>query len=366
MLVLLSSLPEKKNPIAIVSNSWTQEFDNHPHIDGSIAMPLRVIRITRDIALLVVFAAISHSQIYGQIEKQTLNTLFIGNSYTGRHNLSEVVETLAEEENPQVDFEPIAFIYGGRNLYNHWNLGTQNIVRINSLTEAEQQATIARIEEMLARDPDWTHGKAALRRHQELLGNLDDRRVEWDLVVLQSWRDDLEGAASLFVEYAPKFASIAKEEGARVLLYVTTPNTQNAEPLTAKPDSEPIMEKARTIARLANRIGADVAPAFLAGLRCQEQRPDLTLRFVNDAHLNHAMAYLTACSIYSAIFEKSPEGLSLNEITDIRFFENDPKNKDKDRDGNPITKVFSEKDRSDLQRIAWESYLEFDRLRQGL
>ena len=67
-----------------------------------------------------------------------------------------------------------------------------------------------------------------------------------------------------------------------------------------------------------------------------------------------------------AIFEKSPEGLSLNEITDIRFFENDPKNKDKDRDGNPITKVFSEKDRSDLQRIAWESYLEFDRLRQGL
>ena len=72
----------------------------------------------------------------------------------------------------------------------------------------------------------------------------------------------------------------------------------------------------------------------------QEQRPDLTLRFVNDAHLNHAMAYLTACSIYSAIFEKSPEGLSLNEITDIRFFENDPKNKDKDRDGNPITKVF--------------------------
>ena len=78
------------------------------------------------------------------------------------------------------------------------------------------------------------------------------------------------------------------------------------------------------------------------------------------------MAYLTACSIYTAIFEKSPEGLSLNEITDIRFFENDPKNRDKDRDGNPITKVFSDRDRSDLQRIAWESYLEFEDLRQVL
>ena len=64
---------------------------------------------------------------------------------------------------------------------------------------------------------------------------------------------------SLFVEYAPKFASIAKEE-APGSSHVTTPNTQNAEQL-AKPDSEPIMEKARTIARLANRT-SDVAPAF--------------------------------------------------------------------------------------------------------
>ena len=100
------------------------------------------------------------------------------------------------------------------------------------------------------------------------------------------------------------------------------------------------MKKARTLARLANRFGADVAPAFLAALLCQEQRPDLTLRFINDAHLNHNIAYLRACSIYTAIFEKSPEGLFLNEITDIRFYENDLRYRDKGRDGNPINKVF--------------------------
>jgi hypothetical protein len=327
---------------------------------------MRVFRTIYSLAMVAGLAVIATFQASGQAGPKTLETLFIGNSYTGRHNLSEVVEALAEEGNPQIDFKPTAFIYGGRKLYNHWNLGTQNIVRINSLTKTEEQTTIARIEERLAQEPDWTHGKAALRRHQELLANLDYRRLQWDLVVLQSWRDDLEGDASLFVEYAPKFASIAKAEGARVLLYVTTPATQNAEPLRSLPDAEPIMEKARTIARLANRIGADVAPAFLAGLRCQEQRPDLTLRFVNDAHLNHTMAYLTACTIYAAIFDESPEGLSLNEITDIRFLDNDPKNKDKDPDGNPITKIFSDKDRSDLQRIAWESYLEFETLRQGL
>lgn len=315
---------------------------------------------------LALCLALFCSMAGAQLERKSLNTLFIGNSYTGRHNLSEVVEALAEEGNPRIDFMPTAFIYGGRKLYDHWNLGTQSIIRLDSLTEGEERATIARIEERLAREPDWTHGKAALRRHQELLANLDDRRVKWDLVVLQSWRDDLEGDTSLFVEYAPKFASIAKAEGARVLLYVTTPTTQNAEPLVASPDAAPVLEKARTIARLANRIDADVAPAFLAGLRCQEQRPDLTLRFVNDSHLNQTMAYLTACSIYAAIFDKSPVGLSLSEITDIRFFENDPSNRDKDRDGNPITKVFSEKDRLDLQRIAWEAYREFQALRQGL
>ena len=91
---------------------------------------------------------------------------------------------------------------------------------------------------------------------------------------------------------------------------------------------------------MANRFGADVAPAFLAALLCQEQRPDLTLRFINDAHLNFIFEDLTACAIYTAIFEKSPEGLFLNEITDIRFYEHDPINRDKGRDGNPINKVF--------------------------
>ncbi|MGY8695007.1 MAG: hypothetical protein ACKVGW_12535 [Verrucomicrobiia bacterium] len=80
---------------------------------------------------------------------------------------------------------------------------------------------------------------------------------------------------------------------------------ENAEPLTTPPDPAPIMEKAKIIADLANRIDADVAPVFLAGLRCQQQRPDLALRFINDAHLNHTMAYLTACTLYSAIFERA-------------------------------------------------------------
>ena len=101
----------------------------------------------------------------------------------------------------------------------------------------------------------------------------------------------------------------------------------------------------------------------LVALRCQQQRPDFTLRFVNDAHLNHTMAYLTACSLYAAMFDRSPQGLTLNAITDIRHPENGDRTKD--RDGNSITRTFSDQDRADLQRIAWEAVQEFRRLRRN-
>jgi hypothetical protein len=98
----------------------------------------------------------------------------------------------------------------------------------------------------------------------------------------------------------------------------------------------------------------------LVALHCQTVRPDLTLRFVNDAHLNQTMAYLTACTFQATLFGRSPEGLALDTITDIRTL--DAANRDKDRDGQPLKRVFSARDRADLQRAAWAGYQEFQRL----
>jgi hypothetical protein len=58
--------------------------------------------------------------------------------------------------------------------------------------------------------------------------------------------------------------------------------------------------------------------------------------------------------------------LPINSITDIRYLElKDGKfDKTKDRDGEPIKQTFSDKDRAELQRIAWESYQEFLTLRK--
>ena len=65
---------------------------------------------------------------------QSLNDLFIGNSFTGRHNLSQVVKQLAEAGQPGLKFEVTTVIYGGRTLKDHWRLGTQNFVKLATLT----------------------------------------------------------------------------------------------------------------------------------------------------------------------------------------------------------------------------------------
>ncbi|QDT79707.1 hypothetical protein Mal35_31740 [Gimesia maris] len=295
-------------------------------------------------------------------QKETLNVLFIGNSYTARHNLAQVVKKMAEAGHPKLTFKPTTVIYGGRRLVDHWNLGSQNYVKLYELTPEEEKQTITGLQKD-AKDPRNRYAATALKRHQKLLNELDAEHPRWDVVVLQSYRDDLKGADSLYAQYAPRFAELAKKQGARVILYETTPNTQNAKALKKAPESAAVMQKAKAIAALAKQVDASAAPMSLAGFHCQTERPDMTLRFINDAHLNQTMAYLTACCLYAALFDESPEGLPVDSITDIRYFDN--KDRTKDRDGNPITTMFSAKDRADLQRIAWKSYQQFKTLRDN-
>ena len=302
-----------------------------------------------------VVTATAATPLVSPADGKTLNVLFIGNSFTARHNLSQVVKTMAEAGQPGLKFEVTTVIYGGRTLKDHWRLGTQNFVKLASLTAAEEQATIQSLR-AAAKYPQDPYAAGALKRHEELAKTLAQPQRKWDIVVLQSYRDDLPGETP-YVEYAPKFAELIRAQGGRVVLYETTPQTQNDKALTAPPDPAPVLAKEKTIAAMAKRIGATVVPMSMVALHCQTTRPDLTLRFVNDAHLNQTMAYLTACTFYGALFDRSPEGLPLAQVTDTRFLGN--QQRDKDRDGGPLTRVFSAKDRADLQRIAWEGLMKF-------
>lgn len=311
----------------------------------------------RILCTLLLFSAATHTAFAAK--KSSVNVLFIGNSYTARHNLANVVKEMAEAGNPGLTFKTTSVIYGGRTLKDHWRLGTQHIVNQHAVTGAEIKATVEALEEAV-KDPKDKYAPAGLKRQSALLKTYESNREKWDLIILQSYRDDLDGDDSFYMQYAPKYAALAKEQGARIVLYVTTPTTQNAEPLISTPDKAPILKKTKSIARLANNLGAKAAPMALIAHRCQTQRPDLPLRFINDAHLNQTLSYLSACTLYAAIFDESPQGLPIDQVTDIRFLETD---KTKDRDGLPITKIFSKKDQADLQSIAWEGYQEFQKLR---
>lgn len=292
-------------------------------------------------------------------ETGTLNVLFIGNSFTARHNLSQVVKAMAEEGNPGLKFEVTTVIYGGRTLKDHWRLGTPNFVKISTLTAAEEEKTLAYLREA-AKDPKDQYAPLALTRHEELAKSLGQPHRKWDIVVLQSYRDDMPDDPR-YVEFAPKFVELVKAQGGRAVLYETSPQTQNERPLASAPDIAPVLAKEKIIRDMAAKIGADVVPMALVAHHCQTTRPDFTLRFVNDAHLNQTMAYLTACTMYGVLFDRSPAGLSVNKITDTRYL--DAQHRDQDRDGGPLTRVFSDKDRADLQRIAWEGLQQFRTLK---
>lgn len=309
-------------------------------------------------AAILVSSVASAAQPAGQATARTkLNVLFIGNSFTACHNLAQVVKAMAEAGDPNLRFEVTTVLYGGRRLVDHWRLGTQNFVRISTLTAAEEQATVKSLEEMVAKDPQDKYASSALARHRDLSKSLESRRKKWDYVVLQSYRDDLEGDKSLYAQYAPKFAELIKAQGGRVVLYETTPTTQNAKPLTAPPDPGPVTAKAKAIAALARQTDAIVVPMSTVALRCQTARPDLTLRYVKDGHLNQTMGYLTACTFYAALFNRSPAGLPIDTVNENQ------RGKDgtpaQDPDGGPLKRTFSAQDRADLQRIAWEGLKQF-------
>src|SRR3954464_15905291 len=102
----------------------------------------------RTAALALLVAAFFLSAAVAQSEEpKTINALLIGNSFTGRHNLSEVVKAMAEAGNPGLRFDVTTVIYGGRILKDHWLHRTQNIVNLATLTPEAERATIHSLEE---------------------------------------------------------------------------------------------------------------------------------------------------------------------------------------------------------------------------
>ena len=339
-----------------------------------IPHPLRRILILRSLILVVAMCP-------SVVAAKDVHMLFIGNSYTNRHNQPDLVERVLEEGDPSTDYKMSRVIYGGQNMFKHSTYYfSQTFIEQATISDDEIRARIAQMQSFLISDfapnPDewnehWTalgltegqmkfvdihrHIKAAIKNHEALLAH--NPRTKWDYVVLQSWRDVAADSDQAYAKYATKFAQIARAQGAKVILYMTSPETQNQAPVEG-PVAPSSAERDLAVGlELVRRIQpAAVVMVPLAIKNIQSGGTHLRFRYVNDAHLNQTGAFLTSNLFYAAMTGKSSEGFTYNSVTENKL------NDGKDPDGGPPEVVFDETTKRYLQRMAFEATEEFQTL----
>jgi hypothetical protein len=327
--------------------------------------------------------------------------LFVGNSFTFRHDLKSVFKSLAEEGFPGKSLFVDMVVYGGRDLFRHHDLfKSQNLLCLQSLSDDDLRLSISEMQLLaapgterpgfytdywrnmdLAEVKSWEEYEAksdenkprektavqksasrwaddqgiiqrAVENHELWIKNRSSYPA-WDYVVLQSWQDVKDDSGTGYVKYATRFAELAKKQNTKVILYITASYSQNSGPVEAPLEKARALHETRIAYELAKKTDAIVVPVPLAIYLLQKNGTDLTLRFKTDGHPNQCGAYLTACLFYASVYGKSPEGLTLSHVTETKIV--DKKKPDCDPDGGPLTRVFSDAERALMQRIAWEA-----------
>ena len=315
-------------------------------------------------------------------EQDPINILFIGNSFTIRHDFNLLVEELVKEGKPNLNIYTERAVYGGQSLFQHTEYYfTQTFIEQSTIENVEIERRIAKMESLLAvTDPPlefihfWkdireqkvdefpkSYIQTAIKRHKDLLSN--NLRKKWDYVVMQTWQDEYPDLNDGYAKYAKYLGAIAHQQGAKVIFYMTAPNFQNEKPVAGPVKQAEYEKKLNVILRLAQEIQPfAVIPVPMAINMIQQGGTELTFRYVNDFHPNQCTAFLTANMFYAAFFNESTEGFKFNTVT-----ETNPKGMGtgRDPDGNPAKIVFKEDDKIYLQQKAYNAVNKFNQLWKG-
>ena len=314
---------------------------------------------------------------------EEINILFLGNSFTARHDIAGLVEQVLEEGDPNTDVKVQRIIYGGQNMFKHSTYYfSQSFIEQTTIAEDEIAQRILTMKEFLKSDvapnqEEWEqhwaalgktnvpfpdihkHITKAIKNHEALLRN--NPKTKWDYVVLQSWRDVSELPNQGYERYATKLARIAKPQNAELIFYMTSPETQNQDPVTEPFNVAAADRDTKVGLRIASALQPKaVIPVPLAIKNIQTgeaNKPgtDFVFRYHNDGHPNQTCAFLVANLFYAAMTGQNPKGLTFNSVTETKL------KKGKDPDGGEPTVVFNNAEKAYLGRMAYESVLEFNR-----
>jgi len=152
---------------------------------------------------------------------------------------------------------------------------------------------------------------------------------QWDYVVLQDRSGGPLEDPDSFARHAELLDAEIRKQDARTIFYMTWANR-------TRPESQAVL--AEIYAKMAQELGASLAPVGLAWEAVHRIEPDFDFHHRDGRHANPVGSYLTACVFYSVLFKTSPEGLPGT------FYHKGEKHLDLDKD----QALF-------LQKIAWET-----------
>ena len=193
--------------------------------------------------------------------------LFIGNSFTGRNGLADMLTQLAASAHPPHAVETRLVLANGMALKTHWDRG----VALEAI-----------------------------------------RSAPWNFVVLQEQSTlPLKNRARMH-EYVTRFAEEITRHGSAPILYMTWAR-QNA--------WERQDELSDAYTSIGRTLGVIVAPVGIAWQSVYRQAPEVVLHDKDQSHPNPAGSYLAACVFYAALFGKSPVGLMADRSLIARYGE---------------------------------------------
>ncbi len=183
-----------------------------------------------------------------------LKVLFIGNSFTARNNVPELIAQLAASRGQQLQHRLISA--GGASLRMHWNKG-----------DAQQAIQETRYDYVVLQEQSTLPVKNPVRMHENI--RLFDEAI--------------------------------KGAGAKTALYLTWAR-QNA------PETQETITKAYTA--IGEELGAKVVPVGVAWQNFLRKHKQPVLHDQDQSHPTLAGSYLAACVFLAVLFGESPIGMA--------------------------------------------------------
>ncbi|MEZ4780931.1 MAG: hypothetical protein R2816_04935 [Flavobacteriaceae bacterium] len=236
-------------------------------------------------------------------ESDPLKILFIGNSYTYYNSSPELLKALVGERFPKKSVEIQLISEGGMTLKRHWEEGRA-------------------VEAIKSNDWDYV----ILQEQSKLgMGLIIDNDIYF-------------GQTEHFYEYATKFDAEIKNIGAQTALFMTWSVKQH-------PEEQKILTYAYST--IAKELNAKLIPVGLVWDKLRFQT-SFDLYDLDGSHPSAYGSYLVATSIFSALLEESPLGLS-GVISGLQLSSSG----EPSLDSKSLADI-SETDAQTIQKTSWE------------